>query len=257
MCMSTVRVVYGQSGSTTSINSFFDDGSTCSAILNKVAERLQLWGDPVTLELGTVNATTVLETKLYCVELLDLDGNRHIIKAFGLEKLSGELPVISLDGIKHQFSKTVQGNWDKFARPTGEVELLIGSEVAHLHPRPFETVGMMVVKTSIFGSGWLLNGIHENVKCSSVDMTDNVQILRTGCFRSNKIVAAYSQRITFNDHTDVPDVKTERDFFAGESLGCEPPRRCKDCQDCTDCGFRGETMWQREYAELQTMESNI
>ena len=44
MCMSTVRVVYGQSGSTTSINSFFDDRSTCSAILNKVAERLQLWG---------------------------------------------------------------------------------------------------------------------------------------------------------------------------------------------------------------------
>ena len=35
MCMSSVRVVYGQSGSTTSINSFFDDGSTCSAILNE------------------------------------------------------------------------------------------------------------------------------------------------------------------------------------------------------------------------------
>ena len=62
MCMSTVRVVCGESGSTTNINSFFDDGSTCSAILNGVAERLQLWGDPVTLELGTVNATTILET---------------------------------------------------------------------------------------------------------------------------------------------------------------------------------------------------
>ena len=80
MCMSSIRVVYGELGSTTELNSFFDDGSTCSAVLNSVAEKLHLWGDPVTLELGTVNATIVLETKLYCLELLDIHGIRNIIK---------------------------------------------------------------------------------------------------------------------------------------------------------------------------------
>ena len=43
----------------------------------------------------------------------------------------------------------------------GEVELLIGSEVAHLHPQYQETVGRMVVRKSIFGTGWVLNGAHE------------------------------------------------------------------------------------------------
>ena len=63
-----------------------------------------------------------------------------------------------LHGSKDVFSASVRRNWDKFARPAGEVELLIGSEVAHLHPTHQETLGRMVVKKSIFGSGWVMNG---------------------------------------------------------------------------------------------------
>ena len=137
------------------------------------------------------------------------------------------------------------------------MELLIGSEVAPLHPQPYETVDKMVVKKSLFGTRRLLNGVHEDVSCSTVELSDNVQVLRTGCFRSNKIVAAYSQRIQFEDVWDNQNTKFEKDFFVGESLGCEPPRRCKDCQDCSDCGFRGESMSQQEYSELKTMENNI
>ena len=40
---------------------FFDDGSNCSVVKNAVAEKLGLWGDDVTLELGTVNATTAVK----------------------------------------------------------------------------------------------------------------------------------------------------------------------------------------------------
>ena len=36
--------------------------------------------------------------------------------------------------------------WDKMARPRGTIELLVGSEVAHLHPTHHETVGKMVFK---------------------------------------------------------------------------------------------------------------
>ena len=70
-----------------------------------------------------MNATTTLETKLYCLELLDSEGGRHLVKAFGLDSISGELPSIKLDGIKYEFSKEVQKNWIKLARPDGEIEV--------------------------------------------------------------------------------------------------------------------------------------
>ena len=116
------------------------------------------------MELGTINATTSLETKLYCVELLDLDGKRHLVKAFGVESLSGPLPTICLDGVKYEFSTEVRANWEKMNRPTGEVDIMIGSEAAHLHPVHFETVERMVVKKTIFGTGWVLNGANEGMK---------------------------------------------------------------------------------------------
>ena len=145
-------------------------GSNCSCIKNEVAEKLGLWGDPVTLELGTVN---------------------------------------------------------------GEVELLIGSEVAHLHPQYQETVGRMVVRKSIFGTGWVLNGAHEDIACAPVDFNGNLQIIRTGCFRSNRVVVSYKQDMQFFN------TMSEKEFFAAESLGCEPPRRCQDCRGCQECRFGG------------------
>ena len=137
-----------------------------------------------------MNARTTINTKLYCVELLDMQGNRYLVKAFGLDSISGELPTITVDGIKLEFSAAVQEVWYKMVRPTGEVELLIGSEVAHIHPVQFETVGRMVVKKSIFGSGWVLNGAHDDIVC--------VQIIRSGCYRSNRITVTYSQTVKFH-----------------------------------------------------------
>ena len=251
MCMMNISVISGEDGMHSKLVGFFDDGSNCSCIKNEVAVKLGLWGDPVTLELGTVNATTTLRTKLYCVELLDKSGGRYLIKAFGLDTLSGSLPTITLDGIRHEFSEEVRMNWDKFARPTGEVELLIGSEVAHFHPQYQETVGRMVVRKSIFGTGWVLNGAHDDIACAPVDFNGNLQIIRTGCFRSNRVVVSYKQDMQFIN------TMSEKEFFAAESLGCEPPRRCQDCRGCQECGFRGSTMSPKEYQELQVMEDNI
>ena len=47
-----------------------------------------------------MNAKTTVETKLYCLELLDNSGNRHLIKAFGLDRISGDLPTITLEDMR-------------------------------------------------------------------------------------------------------------------------------------------------------------
>ena len=169
MTMMSLPVKYGLAGEMDQIVGFFDDGSNCSIIKNSVAIKLGLWGESVTLELGTMNATTTTKTKLYCVELVDMKGGRHLMKAFGLDKLSGPLPTIVMDGIKFEFSVKIQNQWDKLARPEGEVDLLIGSEVAHLHPTHMETAGKMVVKQSKFGTGLVLNGGHKLLDCGTVD----------------------------------------------------------------------------------------
>ena len=293
MTIMNMSVKYSVDGVKTDIVGFFDDGSNCSVIRTALAEKLELWGEPVTLELGTVNATTTIKTKLYCVELLARDGERYLVKAFGLESLSGPLPTICLDGISHEFSTDVRTNWDQMNRPTGEVDILIGSEVAHLHPVHFETMGRMVVKKSIFGSGWVLNGAHNGINCGGVEFDRNVQIIRSGSFRSNRITVRYKQEaniVSWEEQAHIMSSKqqnkicsmedqlkkqvnistleeedfilseeslTENDFMAGEALGCEPPRRCISCKGCPDCSFRTTQMTPQQAMELSMMEERI
>ena len=257
MSMMRIGVIYGKQGMLTDTLTFFDDGSNCSVILNKLAKRLGLYGVDVTLELGTVNAKTTVQTKLYCLELLDQEGARHLIKAFGLDSISGALPAIDLNGVKSMFSQEVKDNWDKLERPTGEVELLIGNEMAHLHPVHFETRGSLVVKKSKFGGGWLLNGGHDRIVCGPVEFSSSVQVIRCGFYRSNKISVTYTQNVNFNTAEEFLHSKEDKDFMWAEGLGCEPPKRCISCRGCTECGFRGSHMSQKEALELRMMEENI
>ena len=69
MVIMEVEVVHGVKRKASKLVGFFDDGSNCSVIKTSIAEKLGLWGDPVALELETVNATTVVETKDHCFVL--------------------------------------------------------------------------------------------------------------------------------------------------------------------------------------------
>ena len=69
MCVMTLSLVSGEHGVKSEVTGFFDDGSNCSCIKNSTAERLGLWGHPITLKLGAVNATTSIETKFFWVSL--------------------------------------------------------------------------------------------------------------------------------------------------------------------------------------------
>ena len=116
----------------------------------------------------------------------------------------------------------------------------------------------MVVRQSIFGTGWVLNGAHEGIFCAPVDFHGNLQIITTGCFRSNRVVVSYKQEIMFNSLDEYSNTKTmpEKEFFAAESLCCEPPRMCQDCRGCQECGFRGATLSLNGNKELQVVEDS-
>ena len=91
-----------------------------------------------------------------------------------MENISGKIPSITLDGVKHLFSEETKSIWHKVCqRPQGEVQLLVGSEVAGLHPQPAEVVDNLVLTKSMFGQGW----------SGDVNFNDEVNLIRTGAYK--------------------------------------------------------------------------
>ena len=250
------------------INVFFDAGSTCSLILTSVAERYGLQGHEVKVTIATVNGEKDRVTKLYVVELINQLGERKLVRALGMERISGKIPAICLDGVKHEFSTEVQEVWDAVSqRPSGEVELLVGSEVAGLHPVAHETRGDMVVLKSQFGSGWAIYGSHERLDNQHVEFSEDVGAIRQGGFKVLECGRiSYEPSITLRENGELWKNATKKvgvcasmskDFFSIEDLGVEPPRRCKDCKDCQKCSWRGMMQSEKEAEEYRMIEEGV
>ena len=109
-------------------------------MLTTYAEEHGLEGTPVTITIATVNGEKQRDTKLYVVELLTIWGERKMVRAFGMDKITERVPYICFDRVKHLFSDGVQNVWEKVARrPEGAVELLVGAKVAIYFPATFES----------------------------------------------------------------------------------------------------------------------
>ena len=88
--------------------------------------------------------------------------------------------------MKTLFSQTTQQEWDNIAmRPTGEVELLIGSDNLGLHPTEFEAQGNLKVYKSNFGSGYVIVGKHPALKCQHSE--DNVSFVHVSLHATTKL----------------------------------------------------------------------
>ena len=259
-----VSMVYGPQRLLTSVVTFFDDGSTCSIILNSVAKQYGLLGEKVVVTIETINAITTKETMIYLVELVDRKGARQMVKAFGFDSISEPVGSVELEGVKYLFSAEMQEQWLAWGvRPAGAVQLLVGSEVAHLHPRAEEVVNNMVIKTSIFGTGLVLNGGNNAIQCKKMEFDSTVAAIRQGKFvKVNRTVVKYTQvrdftQLDFVDSRQCCGVLREKDFLAAEGMGVEAPKRCKRCTGCAECSFRGRQMSQKEAAEYKLIEKGI
>ena len=225
---------------------FFDPGSTCSLVLSEFAEEHGLEGTPVTITIGTVNGEKERATKLYVVELLTTVGERKMVRAFGMERISEKVPYICFQGVKHLFSAEVQDEWEKVtSRPVGVIQLLVGAEVASYLPEKHETQGELVIMKSAFGSGYAVFGSHPEIKAERVKFSEEVKMIRqTGVRVTNQ----YANRVC---------VSFAEKFMEAEGLGVEPPRRCPDCRGCPKCSFRSQQHTERETMEYKAIEQGI
>ena len=91
----------------------------------------------------------------------------------------------------------------------------------------------MVVKKSIFGTGWVLNGVHDGINCGGVEFDRTLQVIRSGRYTSNKIVVRYNLEVgsfSWENQAHIMTAKENnslmgQDFMAGEAMGCEPPQK--------------------------------
>ena len=67
----------------------WDSGSQLSLITFETSKRLGLKGKPVKLGLsGVLDKSSSVDSRLYQLEALADQGNKHIIEAFGVERIS-------------------------------------------------------------------------------------------------------------------------------------------------------------------------
>ena len=178
LIMQEIKMVYGESRLEAKANSFFDPGSTCPLILTTFAEKYGLSGEPVTINIGTINGEKTHHTKLSVVELLNIHGERKLVRAFGMDQI-GKTPYIRMNEVKYNFSKDLQEKWELIAqRPSGEVDLLIGAEVASYLPEKLESSKELVVLKSQFGTGYAMFGNHNEIEAEATKFSDEVQAIR-------------------------------------------------------------------------------
>ena len=173
LLLQKIEIKFGIDSAITVINGFIDNGSTCSLILTDLAEKLNLLGHNIVVNITTVNGEKERHTKLYIVELLTSEGERKTVRAIGVDSISGPIPYVNLSGVKGYFSPGLQERWEQVTeRPEGEIQLLIGSEEAGLHPTQVETISNLVVAKSMFGNGWAIHGHHPELSGDTVSFSE-------------------------------------------------------------------------------------
>ena len=274
-----LQMQFGCPTTRVSLSGFFDNGSTCSLILDRVAKKYELLGQNVRVTISTINGEKERHTKLYVVELVDRDGKVRIVRALGVDNISGPIPNVNMDGLKPLFSDKVQKAWTNVMdRPTKEIEILVGSEVANIHPEKVEAVDNLIISKSLFGTGWAIHGHHEDIKGEHVSFSEEVSEIRQNGLRVLKcgkidyrVNLTYKQDWSVNlmemeKHSDKEfrqkpsedcNANLPKDFALIEDLGVEPPRRCEECRKCKECSWRSTMQSEKEAEEYRLIEEGI
>ena len=221
-----------QKGAAKEVNVLWDGGSQLSLITFKTARRLQLNGKNVKLGLsGVLDKSSSIDSRLYQLQVLTPQGNKHVIEAFGVEKISSVIDKVDVGGIAKLFNVSAE----EIMRPQGgEIEVLIGLEVAGLHPMRIEAKDNLLLMQNVFGK--VVSGSHMLIK--SEDQ------ISQACLQVRNAVVLNSVE------------KGIERFFEVESIGVNCDMKCGACK-CGQCQPGGKNMSLQDEAEYNMIEKGI
>ena len=160
--MATARGIQGARG-------FWDNGATLCLCTHSWARSMGIVGTPSSIFLKVVrHQHEQVDSLSYDFEIEDRDGQRHAIKAFGVEDISRERGYEPPEELLAEFPEV---SAEDIRRVPGEVDLLLGMDVVGLHPSKIRTVGHRMLMSSQFGTGRLLVGNVPGNHCGAVNAT--------------------------------------------------------------------------------------
>ena len=120
------------------------------------AKSLRLFGKDVKLSLVSIGGqATVIDSILYKLRLVNLEGFVIEVEAYGIQKISSQIDKVDHKAIAEIFQMKPIG----INRPnSGEVDVLIGQQAASLHPVRIKAVGDLILMKNEFG--YVVSGFH-------------------------------------------------------------------------------------------------
>ena len=241
-------------GNNMELNTMFDNCSQNTFILDEAAQQLRLRNRNISFILVCTNGQkTKMRSRLYELTLIDVNGDHHSIQAIGLPELSSKYSGFNVINIKHDLQgmpECEELNEDKLSRAGGEIQLLVGSDVASLHPRQVGAVGDLVILLSLFGTGGCVMGHNHK----HINMLDNHLGTRVQVSKAEDIT-----EINCN-LTGTKDLQF-LECIATESLGVNVTAKCKSCkirsENCEECRMISKTTSYLEYLQDNQIEEKI
>ena len=259
-----VQVHGSPSRNVVKIVTMFDNCSQNSFINEKAAKKLQLKGDKISFILITTDGNrSRMYGTLYELEIVDIHGEVHQIQVIGLKELSTRYSGFKILNINKAISKieACRGlTEDKLTRMGSEIDVLIGSDLASLHPQSVTNIGDLVILKSQFGTGWCVMGHSvDHVRFTSNDMGTRANFV--GVEDIN-----YGPSLQSDPETMCHVAGTTRDqqfleLISTESIGVNVTTKCKSCKiksdSCKECKLILKTSSYLEYLQDQQIEESI
>ena len=214
------------------LRTMFDNCSQTTFVSENTARKLRLKGVQIIYTLVCTDGREELKVgHLYNLVLVTKNGKNIHIQAIGIEKLSGKFSAVNVKGITTVFPKHNVNDAD-LERSSGDLDLLIGADLAELHPASVKVYNKLVLLRSMFGSGWTIFGFDKNVVSSDGDEYN----------KANHVAAKDIQFL---------------ELVSSESIGVDIPRRCGNCQNCKECKLSSQRVSYLESLEDQLIQNRI
>ena len=224
------------------IKSMFDNGSTISLVSRSFVVRHRMKGIRVAFELVTVGgAITTQFSYLHVISLIDAEGNEHIIKAYQIDEICGEMRGTNLIEAASLFNGLSPTD---VQRKNGHIELLIGAKHLSIHPDKIQSVNDLVLYKSIFGTQRILAGTHPCIGGQSDTINSTVQQVAHAQVKNVRVMCQ-------------KDLDPGIDFFTQESFGVQIIPNCENCKNCKNCKEKVHQMSREEQEELKVIEENL
>ena len=162
-----LQYVSVESKSVKQASTFYDPGSNVNLVRKRFAKEAG-WKGQLVLQSLYMTGGQVKEwrTEAYHVPLVDRNGKVHKVMAYSIEIITAPMEDADLKPALKVFPEVK--DLYKILRPEGDVDLLLGIQDADLHPylaKPNKhCIGNLCLLTSRFGSGYLLDGSHPEIK---------------------------------------------------------------------------------------------